>query len=244
MGSSVWSILSTSTTGPHAIMAERGSKPCGGRRIDVEWTGCVGWDGRDRLLFSSRVGGGLCWVRDREMDGGEGWGKYFTVRCATVSGSHGGKCGCLKFGRVKRGRTKSYSQTDQVVKGTHKRNVRWSETGGSSRVQERVVRKSSARRSKPLPSWFATRPLAKHPPLSFHPCTPLPKPNRGPRHCHRLCYHYYRHPCYNHYHCYHPITTTTTTTYPKSNLAFTRQRNFITVPTLEVRTQSPANLII
>lgn len=35
------------------------------------------------------------------------------------------------------------------------------------------------------------------------------------------------------------------TTYPKSNLAFTRQRNFITaLTTLEVRTQSPANLII
>lgn len=34
------------------------------------------------------------------------------------------------------------------------------------------------------------------------------------------------------------------TTYPKSNLAFTRQRNFITAPTLEVRTKSPANLII
>jgi len=41
-----------------AIMAKRGSKPCGGRRIDVEWTGCVGWDGRDRLLFSGGVGGG------------------------------------------------------------------------------------------------------------------------------------------------------------------------------------------
>jgi len=39
-------------------MAKRGSKPCGGRRIDVEWTGCVGWDGRDRLLFSGGVGGG------------------------------------------------------------------------------------------------------------------------------------------------------------------------------------------
>lgn len=108
------------------------------------------------------------------MDGKEGLRKNTSPSAAQPClGRTVARCGCLKFGRVKRGRTKSYSQTDQVVKGTHKRNVRWLGKGGSSRM-ERVVRKSSARRSKPLPSWFTVRPLPKHPPLSFHHCTPLP----------------------------------------------------------------------
>jgi len=39
-------------------MAKRGSKPCGGRRIDVEWMGGVGWEDRGWLLFSGGVGSG------------------------------------------------------------------------------------------------------------------------------------------------------------------------------------------
>jgi len=54
----VYGVFSSPPPPVPSIMAKRGSKPCGGRRINVEWMGCVGWDGRGRLLFSAGVGGG------------------------------------------------------------------------------------------------------------------------------------------------------------------------------------------
>lgn len=100
IGSSVWEyfpLFASALLPLWHVAAKRGSKPCGqasAARIDVARPG---WNTFGAGAYS---------------ESGESEGKNFTVRCATVSELHGGKVRArLNCCRVKRGRTKSYSQT-------------------------------------------------------------------------------------------------------------------------------------
>jgi len=99
--SSVWKYFPLFTSAAIAALPRRDEKGFktlwrGKRRAD--WCCAAG--------VEHGVGAGAC------GGSGEGNGKNFTVRCATVSELHGGKVRArLNCCRVKRGRTKSYSQT-------------------------------------------------------------------------------------------------------------------------------------